>query len=435
MQENSKIAQKKSRAIKPKSSPAGTSQRRSKHIVILSHWTALWYYWLSRIGLLPRPRACPQCSLANATANLDYLSAKDESLLALSTTDFAANYIYVADDVEAALRRLGHEYEAEALSVATDYPYKIAPPGALDVLVGKGTKRPAQNKPSESGVAGMSVRAHLCGEELPEGSIRRIGTNLYIVSPQLMFVQVARMLGEPHLVAALATELAGSYALLPEGMTCCAKVLKRGRSPFDEKGYLRGDGYCDAVPLASIDELREFVDAVGRMPGVQAARNGLRASVDNSASPFETALTVSLALERPWGGAGCGLPVANSEVPLNDEGKMLTGKRHVRPDILYVTKKGARIAVEPGGSEWHSGKDAMIADNDRRLALEHLGFEVISVAWEDFKDEDKWIHICRRLQRHLGKNYHTPSDRMMARWRRVHRDFCNTNLLKQRPRR
>ena len=54
---------------------------------------------------------------------------------------------------------------------------------------------------------------------------------------------------------------------------------------------------------------------------------------------------------------------------------------------------------------------------------------------ETFKDEGKWMHICRRVQRHLGKNYHAPSARMMARWRRVHQDLCNTNLLKQRPRR
>ncbi len=410
--------------------------RKRKRLVVLSHWSALWYYRLSRIGLALVPYECEESSLADATANLGYLTSKDESLLMVSTAEFAASSIFVVEDVEKARRELGNEYQMAALSVATEVPYMIVPPDELDVLVGKGTKRPGPKARAKAGNAAFTgAHAHQCGYDLPAGSIRRIGATLDIVSPALMFVQLARELGEPHKVAALATELAGTYSLLPEGMTCCEKILKKGKPAFDEHGWLQGDGYRDALPLVTIDELREYVNEAGRMPGVNAAKRGLRASVDNSASPVETPIDVSLALPRPWGGAGCGLPDANSEIPLTGEGKKLTGKKHVRPDLLYVNKKGQRIDIEPGGSEWHSGKDAMTSDNDRRLALEHKGVEVIVVPWETFKDEGKWMHICRRVQRHLGKNYHAPSARMMARWRRVHQDLCNTNLLKQRPRR
>lgn len=405
--------------------PLGSS-RSGAHArkVVLSHWTALWYYRLSNIGLLPLPYECDDCGFDDATANLDYLTDKDRSLLSISTADYAARYIYVADDVRKAYRGLDPAHRAEAISVATASPYRIPLADKLDVLVGGKTRR----------LAGEGVRAHRQSSPLPEGSIRRIGSNLYIVSPELMFVQVSSLLKEPHLVAALATELAGTYALLPSGMVRCEEALLRGEEVLDAKGYLKGDGYCDALPLTTCDGMRGYVADVEHVHGSNLATKGLRASVDHSASPFETAIDVSLALSRSWGGAGCGVPEANKDVPLNDEGQRIAGKGKVIADALFTSKHGHRIDVEPGGKAWHSGKDAMVSDNDRRLALERQRIEVIVVPWKTFKDPHAWRHVCGRVACHLGKNFHVPTNAMLQRWKLVHEDFCDTNLLKRLPR-
>lgn len=111
--------------------------------VVLSHWSALRYYRLSSIGLLPLPYACEDCGLDGATASLGHLTKKDLGLLSVSTADFAARGIYVKDDARRALRELGQAHQSEALSVATDDPYTIPLPGDLDVLVGKGARRVA----------------------------------------------------------------------------------------------------------------------------------------------------------------------------------------------------------------------------------------------------------------------------------------------------
>lgn len=398
---------------------AGEAAKRT-HMVILCCRRALLYYRLSRIGILPTPHECDDCSLDNATANLDYLTQKDKSYLQVSTADLAARYIYVKEDVEEIARQLVPSQREEALGVATEQPYTLSLLDNLDVLVGKDAWRTVKK----------GARAYQCSVELPKGSLRQITPRLYIVSPELMFVQMSYQLQEPHLVAALATELAGTYALLPTGMTSCERLL-RNKKPLFDSSYLKGDGYCDALPLTTIGKLQKFLENVSHLRGSGPASKGLQAAVDNSASPFETELDVSLILRRSWGGAGCGTAKANENIPFNEEGRKITNKRKAIADVIFTAKNGKRIVIEPGGEEWHSGKNAMVNDNARRLALENQRIEVIVVPWKTFENPDSWMLICKRVACHLGKNFHTPSKKMIARWNHVHKDFCNKDLLKE----
>lgn len=398
----------------------GGPRGHTRRIVVFSHWSALLYYRLSNAGLLPAPRACEDCSLEQATANLNYLTDKERSLFSISTADLASRSIYIKEDVRKVVRHLERSRWQEALAIVTEQPYMVTPLGTIDVLVPKGAHRNGSS----------DMRVHQCGAQLPDGSFRRISAHLYIVSPELLYVQMANLLQEPHLVAALACELAGTYSLLPADMVSAERILRCGKSPIDEKGWLRGDGYCDALPLTSIDKLKSFVAESRRLFGRNAAHNGLTASVDNCASPFETHVVVSLALKRMWGGAGCGVPEVNKDVLLSERDRKLAGKRKLIPDAVFTAKNGKRIVVEPGGWEWHSGKDAMTKDNTRRLVLEGNKYEVIVVPWENFEDPNTWLLICNRIACHLEKNFHRPTDEMMDRWRHVHHDFCNTDLLK-----
>lgn len=397
---------------------AQTAEHTGK--IILSHQSALAYYRLARIGLLPMPHACDACGLDHATVRLDCLTQRDLEFLSVSTADLASRYIYVEADVQKALKQLGRGRGEAALATATDTPHTFSLLSGADVLVGKAACRNTAE----------DIRVHRCGVELPEGSVRRISDHLYIVSPELMYAQMAHALKKPHLAAALATELAGTYALLPAGLVSCDRLLLRGKGPFDSAGNLRGDGYCDATPLTTVADVRQFLRKVKNLRGSEAALNGLKASVDGSASPFETAIDVSLALPRRWGGAGCGLPQANKDVPLNADGKGITGKSKAVADALFTSKHGKRIDVEPAGREWHSGKDAMTRDNERRLALERQKIEVIVVSWENFEDPHTWSLICNRIACHLGKNFHAPPKASVDLWRDVHNDFCNTDRLR-----
>lgn len=340
----------------------------------------------------------------------------------ISTADLAARGLFLRADVEAYLRENQPDDPEEALANALIHPHSFEFPRPYDLLCGAAVSRHWRD----------GVRPHVYSGELPQDSILRAGNGLYVTSPEMTLFQMARYVRDVHLMAALITELSGSYALLPPGLVNCSRYLERGMTPF--KGTkLLCDGYADCEPITAVENLQWVLDRHPHLPGSKLVRKALMASGNGSASPFETYVDVTLQLGRSLGGIGVGKGEMNKKVTFNEVGRSLARRGHAYADLLLTTKGGRRIAVEPCGVFGHAGKGEMDADRRRRHALENAKIEVIDVTWDDFTDSDAWDAICRRIAAHMGKRFHAPTTQMRQQRRLVHDDFCNWDCLRAFP--
>lgn len=342
----------------------------------------------------------------------------------ISTADLSDNNIYVKGEIEDYLRSVRPDDPHEALAHARYNPHTLAFPQPLELMTPMKTSR---NR-------GDPVYPHLASAQPTTGSLLKVSKNVYVVCPELAILQVAPMLKDVHLVAALITELCGNYVLLPSGLISCDRYVRQGRAPF-EGTRLLGDGYVDCVSVTSVDAIRKCLRKHPHAPGSVLVAKALEASNDGSASPLETYQGVELQLKRTQGGRGAGIARRNAEVSFNDVERDLAGgnRKKARADLLFTAKSGKRIDVEPGGVFGHAGKAQMDADQRRRQALEHAGMEVITLTSDQYRDIQSWDAICRRIVNHLGKRHHPPTDRIRARQLLVHTDFCNWDCLRVFP--
>ena len=70
-------------------------------------------------------------------------------------------------------------------------------------------------------------------------------------------------------------------------------------------------------------------------------------------------------------------------------------------------------------------------DNNRRQALEHDGYEVVAVSWDEFADFARWRLIAEDMAARLGRGLRPASERICQRQAAVHADLCDTDLLRE----
>jgi hypothetical protein len=391
--------------------------------VVLSHESALWYHRLAAADLLSPAYSAGVPGLDGATIALPGGEHLPQQWGRISTVDLAQKSIYIKSEIENYLREHAPSDPMEALYYAMEHPHYVSYPPKLDLL---------SSKRAESRLRG-TTQVHLSTRELPTDSILHAHKQICVASPELTVFQMARVLKEPHLVAALICELAGSYVLLPPGWIYVGRYLAEGRSPFKGR-YLQGDGYVDCEPQTAVANLRSIVEAYPGLYGQGLVKLALGASGDGSVSPFETYVGVELQLSSKRGGRGLGPCERNKRIPLSElECKLSGGRQYVRADLLFTSKTGHRIDVEPDGVFGHTGRKRMNSDAQRRHALEHRKVEVIQVPWIQYENLDTWDALCKRIALHLGKYRKPPSQSVRdARWR-VHKDFCSWNCLRVFP--
>ncbi len=391
--------------------------------LVLCGVSALWYHRLAAAGLVAQPYGCDKESLDGAACSFAAAPNADTSWMKISTADLAARGIYVKDEVEGYLCEHHPDNPMEALAYAEAFPHTIDFPAPYDLLCADLSHRNWRD----------DVHVHAFRDVLPGSALLQIGRNSYVTSPEFTLLQMGRVVGDVHLLAALVTELAGDHAQLPPGLICCKRYLDEGKSPF--KGMrLQGDGYVECAPRTSIDQIERLLCRYPHISGAKLMRKALKGSGDGSRSTFETYVDVELQLPRYDGGKGAGKGKLNERIPFNEiEKKMAGGRSCAYADLLLTAKNGKRIDVEPGGVFGHAGKHQMDRDNGRRHALEHAGIEVINVTWDEFTHQETWDAICRRITNHLGKRYGTPSPKVRKMQHLVHEDFCTWDCLRTFP--
>lgn len=237
--------------------------------------------------------------------------------------------------------------------------------GQLDIVVGKDSARRAS----------VGARCHVWKGPVPDGLICCPEPGVYVVAPEVALMQVASGLGF-YKTLALAMELCGTYSC--DGVRGC------------EYGV---------VPVTTAARIGHLVSIVGRIRGLDAARQAARCCMDNSASPRETALAAMLSLPRRLGGWGCPRPELNVEIELSESAARQCGRSHLVADLLY---RRAKLDIEYQGKEWHTADEGRSRDEARQNALMQMGYSCVFVAARQIADESKVDGITELIKRKSG---------------------------------
>lgn len=157
----------------------------------------------------------------------------------------------------------------------------------------------------------QGVSCHVCTRDLPAGSVLWLDERASMVSPPMLFLQMASILSFPALVMQ-GHELCGHYTRCPD-------------DPLD------GPIVDNLPPATSVAELSSFLRSMDNAPYVCDARRALDYVQDHAASPMEALLSTLYALPVEELGYGMGPVTLNRRVRLGDG----SDSRSRYPDLLF----------------------------------------------------------------------------------------------------
>ncbi len=220
--------------------------------------------------------------------------------------------------------------------------------GPLDIMTFDSRRRGWSN----------NVKYHTWSSALPDNAFYNTG-NMLVSSPEFVFLQMAGELTIAQL-AALGCELCGTYIVQPRNERLLAIPDDAPRRRF---------------PLTNLAQLRSFLDAAKGARNLAKAIRAFQHVVEASRSPMETVTVLQLCLPPKLGGYGLPHPTMNPVIQLDDEARRIAGRRWCEGDACWVESK---LDIEYNGVV-HSGAQQMKSDAGRLIALEHMGWYVLTV--------------------------------------------------------
>lgn len=221
------------------------------------------------------------------------------------------------------------------------------------------------------------ARVHLCKAGLPLSSAARAGRGLYVLSPEICFMQAAESLSLPELVF-LGLELCGTYAPPRPGT---AGLVQR------------------TTPLTSTDVLERTLAQLPNVRNRARATRALRLVADGAASPMESMATVLLSMPRRYGGFGLPTPLLNQRIDFDDTTRDIARRSYAVADLFWPH---ARIDVEYEGRAYHESPASMASDKARANALAHMGIRTISLFSEHIQYDHALYPMAQEIARALG---------------------------------
>ena len=162
---------------------------------------------------------------------------------------------------------------------------------------------------------------------LPEGSFMPVSEDVSISAPELLFVELSRMLDLPHLVL-LGMELCGSFS----------------RDPLDPRD---GEVVFGVSPVTSVERIRSFCSEAKGLWGLERAREALAYVRDNAWAPTEAMIATMLLLPVVELGYGFRDIALNKRI-LTPEGLSNTLSADSRVPDLILTGSNAGINYDGG---------------------------------------------------------------------------------------
>lgn len=216
---------------------------------------------------------------------------------------------------------------------------------------------------------------HVWKGDLPQNAFVNTTADLLVSSPEFCLLQISQLLDEMSLLL-LACELCGTYR------------RTGGESTFDTPA------------VSSSSKISSFVRDVEGVKGCKALRHVSISVVDGSASPMETELALRLTLPYRNGGFGLPMPRMNHRIEASPRLRQAIGSRNYFADLCWPDKN---VIVEYDSDMFHTGGMRIAKDSQRRMALEAMGFTVISVTKAQSQSPGSFRQIARTLARMLGK--------------------------------
>jgi len=238
--------------------------------------------------------------------------------------------------------------------------------GRIDILVGSREARSANKRLDYSIVPGV----------LPAGSFFRIADGIYICSPELCVILATRELDGIAAIQ-LMYETVGGYSV-------CGS----------DKGFIQ------RPPLTTIERIRSLLEG---MIGFSRRRWLLELTgfvLDGSMSPMETACAMTLILPRRFGGYGLKkLPELNREIEVEGRARQVISKGLLRADMCWLDEK---LIVEYDSTAEHENAPSIDADNNRRVALQFMGFKVVTITRKRFASAGEFDKVFLPISKELG---------------------------------
>ena len=242
------------------------------------------------------------------------------------------------------------------------------------------------------------VRAHALFRPLPRGALVRASEHVLVASPELTYVQLARMRSVERLIMA-GCELCGTYRLFSTD----------GR-PFKMPEERRR--------LTSVSDIAALLRAMGLGPD-SAASQGLRHVFDDARSPMEAKVALLLCLPPRLGGFGLPRPALNVPVQMSRSAYALYPRNPCKLDLYW---EAARMDVEYDGKEAHGPEDHA-KDVARTAALSLDDIEVLTLTKAQVYDRRAFALLAEKLERRVGHAPRKRPDDFVVRQMRLRREL------------
>lgn len=207
-----------------------------------------------------------------------------------------------------------------------------------------------------------------------------LGSASYIASPELCAFGIAKE-SDAVKTALVISEFCGLYSLV---------------------GPQEG-GFRSRAPLSSLERMRQLADGLSHARGLNVFREAIDLSVQDSASPMETAVALLLSLPSRYGGFSLPKPEMNWMVRGNETLRDAAVKgTHVSKgslfgDLVYLEHN---LIVEYASKKHH--QDHWDSDMIRYNELVDDGFKVVSITPTQLFDATKMMNIAGTIARQLG---------------------------------
>lgn len=225
---------------------------------------------------------------------------------------------------------------------------------------------------------------HVWDGRLPRAPFIELTRNLFVVSPEICFIQISHQADRARLIRA-GYELCSIY---------CYQKQRANQEDESKPAINRRD------PITSKSRLTRTINQASGAKGAKQARSALSYILDNSASPRETALSMILTLPYYLGGYSLPLPELNKRIELGMKAKESLNKSFLACDFVWVNHK---VLVEYDSDSFHTGADRIADDSKRRNELVSQGFSIVTITTKQLNDIDETHHQAMLLSRKLKK--------------------------------
>ncbi|MBR3160572.1 MAG: hypothetical protein IKF14_15915 [Atopobiaceae bacterium] len=251
-----------------------------------------------------------------------------------------------------------------------------------------------------------NIDAHPSFANLPARSILWLDERASMVCPELLFLQLAEVLGFPQLVL-LGHELCGYFS------RCAEEPLE-------------GDVVDHVPPATTVESIRGYLARLTRIHGVVRAREALRYVSDGALSAPESVLATMYGLPASKGGYNMGPVTLNARIGMSDSEQARRSAKARYPDLLFPFAKiglnydgeghldldgllEAARALEHAGpqkrieaeaellSKKQAVREKVLDDNLRNMQLASRGYIVFPITKEDLYGDGNLDAVTRRL--------------------------------------